>query len=169
MPETIDERVCAEVDGGVVVFLIGMRINRFWKFWKWLPIVRAMPRMLNELDAHPELGMLSARAHFGLRNLVSVQYWQSVEHLQAFAHSLDKTHLPEWQAFNISIGSSGDVGIWHETFVVPRGHYESVYVNMPRYGLGLRGAIHPATGSRASASKRLAGMRSEPVSPADEG
>jgi hypothetical protein len=157
MPQTINERVCAEVDGDVVVFLIGMRINKLWKFWKWLPVVRAMPRMLRELGAHPEYGMLSARAHFGLRNLVSVQYWKSASHLQEFAHASDKTHLPEWRAFNKGIGSSGDVGIWHETYVVPRGQYESVYVNMPRYGLGLKGELHPATGSRASASKRLRG------------
>ncbi len=156
MPELIKERVCAEVEGDVVVFLIGMRINKLWKVWKWLPIAVAMPRMLRELAAHPELGLLSARGHFGLRNLMFLQYWRSAEHLQAYAHSSNKTHLPAWQAFNRSVGSNGDVGIWHETYVVPAGHSESVYVNMPRYGLGLAGAVFPAKGHRASASKRLA-------------
>jgi Domain of unknown function (DUF4188) len=156
MPELIQERMCAEVDGDVIVFLIGVRINKLWKFWKWLPVMRAMPKMLAELAAHPELGLLSARAHLGLRNSMSVQYWKSAGHLQAFAHSSDNSHLPEWQAFNKHIGSNGDVGIWHETYVVPRGHLESVYVNMPRYGLGLVGSLHPAKGSRATAAKRLA-------------
>jgi hypothetical protein len=158
LPELIEERVCAEVDGEVVVFLIGMRINKLWKFWKWLPVAGAMPRMLKELAANPDLGMLSARGHFGLRNLMVLQYWKSAEHLQAFAHSPNKAHLPAWQAFNKNIGSGGDVGIWHETFVVPAGHAESLYVNMPRYGLGLAGAIFPAKGARATAAKRLAGM-----------
>lgn len=156
MPELVTERVCAEVEGEVVVFLIGMRINKLWKVWKWVPVVVAMPRMLKELAAHPELGMLSARPLFGLRNLSVLQYWKSAEHLQAYARASNQTHLPAWQAFNRTIGTDGDVGIWHETYVVPQGHAESVYVNMPRYGLGLAGTLFPAKGQRATASKRLA-------------
>jgi len=156
MPELVTERVCAEVEGEVVVFLIGMRINKLWKVWKWVPVVVAMPRMLKELAAHPELGMLSARPLFGLRNLSVIQYWKSAEHLQAYARASNQTHLPAWQAFNRTIGTDGDVGIWHETYVVPQGHAESVYVNMPRYGLGLAGTLFPAKGQRATASKRLA-------------
>lgn len=30
----------------IVVFPIGVRINRAWKLQKWLPAFRAMPRML---------------------------------------------------------------------------------------------------------------------------
>ena len=156
MPELVTERVCAEVEGEFVVFLIGMRINKLWKVWKWLPVFIAMPNILKELDAHPELGVLSARGHFGLRNFMILQYWKSAEHLQAYAHASDKVHLPAWQAFNRKVGTGGDVGIWHETYVVPQGHAESVYVNMPRYGLGLAGTLFPAKGQRASASKRLA-------------
>jgi hypothetical protein len=138
-----------------VVFLIGMPINKLWKFWKWLPVVRAMPRMLKELAMDPELGMLCARGHFGLRNLMVIQYWKSAAHLQAFAHSSSRAHLPAWQAFNKNVGSEGDVGIWHETYVVPKGRSESVYVNMPRFGLGLAGSIFPAKGARATATRRL--------------
>jgi len=155
MTELIAERVCAEVDEEIVVFLIGMRINKLWKVWKWLPVINAMATMLKELAAHPELGLLSARGNFGLRNLSSVQYWKSAAHLQAFAHSSDKPHLPAWRAFNRSVGTDGDVGIWHETYVVPRGNLESIYLNMPRYGLGLAGTLFPAKAHRASAAKRL--------------
>ncbi len=160
MQELIKERVCAEVEGEVVVFLIGMRINKPWKVWKWLPVVGAMPRMIRELEADPALGLLSARGLLGLRNLAFIQYWKSASHLQAYAHAAQHAHLPAWQAFNKSIGTSGDIGIWHETYVVPSGHYESVYVNMPRYGLGLAGNVFPAKGTRASAAKRLAGVNS---------
>jgi fumigallin biosynthesis monooxygenase-like protein len=159
MAELVNERICAEVEGEIVVFLIGIRINRLWKVWRWFPVMAAMPRMLQELAAHPELGMLSARGHFGLRNQMVLQYWKSAEHLRAYAHAAGKAHLPAWQAFNRRIGTDGDVGIWHETYVVPKGHAESVYVNMPRYGLGLAGALFPAKGERATASKRLAGVR----------
>ena len=160
MSEIIKDRVCAEVAGGVVIFLIGMRINKPWKFWQWFPVFTAMPRMLAELNRQSELGLLSSRGHFGLRNFMILQYWKSAQHLQAFAHSTNNAHLPAWQAFNRQIGNSGDVGIWHETYVVPEGYVESVYVNMPRYGLGLAGAVFPAKGSRATAAKRLSGMKS---------
>lgn len=159
MSEIIRERVCAEVEGEIVIFLIGIRINRPWKFWKWLSVFTAMPKMLKELAAHPELGMLSARTHVGLRNAMVLQYWKSAEHLEAFAQATTHSHLPAWQAFNQNIGSNGDVGIWHETYVVPQGHAESVYVNMPRYGLGLVASVFPAKGPRATAGKRLAGRK----------
>ncbi len=153
MPDLITERVCAEIDGDIVVFLIGVRINKLWKIWKWLPVMRAMPRMLAELAAHPDLGLLSTRAHFGLRGATMIQYWKSAAHLQAYAHA--GTHLPAWQAFNRSVGTSGDVGIWHETYIVPPGYREAIYVNMPRYGFGLAGTLFPAKGDRATAAKRL--------------
>jgi len=158
MDDVINERVCAEVEEQVVVFLIGMRINKLWKVWAWWPVLMAMPRMLEELAAHPELGLLGARGQYGLRNLSVLQYWKSAEHLQAYAHSRDNVHLPAWQSFNKKVGTRGDVGIWHETYVVPSSHAESVYVNMPRYGLGMAGKVFPAKGNRATAAKRLAGM-----------
>ena len=159
MADLITERVCADPEGEIVVFLIGMRLNRLWKFWKWFPVLQAMPKMLAELDAHKELGLLSVRPHFGLRNLWVLQYWKSAAHLHAYAHAQDKVHLPAWQAFNRTIGTSGDVGIWHETYVVPAGNLESIYVNMPRFGLGLAAELFPAKGARASAARRLAAMQ----------
>lgn len=34
MAKIIDKRMCAEIDGEFVVFLIGARINKPWKVWK---------------------------------------------------------------------------------------------------------------------------------------
>ena len=44
MAKIIAERMTAQIEDEVVVFLIGMRINRVWKLHKWLPVARAMPR-----------------------------------------------------------------------------------------------------------------------------
>jgi hypothetical protein len=74
-------RMTAEMDGDFVVFLIGMRINRPWKVHKWLPVMIAMPRMLKELYAHPELGFLG---HTGTLGTI-MQYWRSFEALDAYA------------------------------------------------------------------------------------
>ncbi len=61
----IKERVCAEIEGEFVVFLIGMRINRWWKPWAWGPVATAMPKMLIELAEQPDLGLMHARSHLG--------------------------------------------------------------------------------------------------------
>lgn len=165
MTELIAERVCAEADGEIVLFLIGMRINKPWKVWKWLPVMTAMSGMLRELATHPELGLLHSRGNFGLRNMSLLQYWKSAAHLRNFAAAADKTHLPAWQAFNRRVGTGGDVGIWHETYVVPRGNMESIYLNMPRHGLGLVGTLFPAKGQRASAAKRMTSLGSSTAPP----
>jgi hypothetical protein len=150
-----ERRVCAEVEGGFVLFLIGMRINKPWKFWKWGPIAAAMPRMLIELARQPELGLLHARTHFNFPNIMVVQYWRDFDALEAYAKARDHAHLPAWQAFNKAIGSNGDVGIWHETYVIGPGQYENIYNNMPPYGLGAVGTIVDAVGGRQAARQRV--------------
>ena len=155
MAKIIKQRMAAEMDGGFVVFLIGMRINKPWKIWQWWPVATAMPRMIIELYKKPELGMLHAQTLFAFPNIMVTQYWRSFEALEAYAKAPDKAHLPAWQAFNKAIGSHGDVGIWHETYVIAPGQYENVYNNMPAWGLGVAGTLHEAKGPRASAAKRL--------------
>ena len=155
MTDIIAKRVCAEMDGDFVVFLIGMRVNKPWKFWKWWPVAMAMPRMLIELAKTPDLGLLHAYTLPGFPVITVVQYWRSFEALEAYAKSREAAHLPAWQAFNKSIGSNGDVGIWHETFIVQKGAYESVYNNMPAHGLGRAGRLVDAVGGRQQARARL--------------
>ena len=157
MAKTIDRRVCAEMDGGFVVFLIGMRINKPWKIWRWLPVAAAMGRMLTELAKHPEMGLLQVESQFSFPNLTATQYWKSFEALEAYAKARDNAHLPAWQAFNRAVASNGDVGIWHETYVIEPGKYENIYNNMPAYGLGAVGRIVDAVGARQEARQRVKG------------
>jgi Domain of unknown function (DUF4188) len=153
--EVIKDRMCAQTDGEAVVFLIGMRINKPWKIHKWLPIVMAMPRMLRELGQNPDLGFLGAHTWFA-RTVIVLQYWRSVEDLQAYAKNRDRAHLPAWAAFNRAVGKNGDVGIWHETYRVREGDYETIYANMPPFGLGKATKLATATGRRESAAGRIA-------------
>lgn len=162
MAAVIDRRVTAEIEGDFVVFLIGMRINRLWKPHRWLPVLLAMPRMVRELEARPEAGLLGADYYLGSpRRPMLVQYWRSFEHLESYARSRDARHWPAWVAFNRRVGSGGDVGIWHESYLVPAGGYDSVYNNMPPSGLGAATRLVPAAGRRATAAGR-AGRREEP-------
>lgn len=115
MSNIVKGRMTAELDREIVVFLIGMRINSLWKVHQWWPVARAMPRMIRELSAQPELGFLHAEQWFG-RTTIMVQYWQSFDHLETYAKNRDHVHLPAWAAFNRHVGNNGDVGIWHETY-----------------------------------------------------
>ncbi|MEO1027471.1 MAG: DUF4188 domain-containing protein [Pseudomonadota bacterium] len=155
MAKILHEYQTARIEGDFVVFLIGMRINKFWKFWKWMPIAAAMPRMLVQLAKRPELGLLHARTHAGIRNIMVVQYWESFEKLHAFSRDPELSHIPAWQAFNKAVKNNGDVGIWHETYLIRSGEYECIYGNMPRYGLGQAGDLVSAKGHLRHAKDRL--------------
>ncbi len=148
------ERLCARIEGDFVVFLIGMRVNRLWAIHRWLPVARAMPRMIEELVANPDLGFLGSESWFG-RTVVMVQYWRSTEQLMAYATDKAAAHLPAWRDFNRRVGTDGSVGVFHETFPISAGGYETVYVNMPLFGLGKVAQAVPAEGRRKRAQDRL--------------
>lgn len=151
MAKTINKRMTVAFEGDFVVFIIGMRVNRFWKVNKWLPVMLAMPKMLKELSEKPESGFLGYRRSGG----TFFQYWRSFEHLEAYAKDRDGLHYPAWKAFNTKIKSNGDVGIWHETYKIRAGEYECIYNNMPPFGLGEIGELVAAVGRRESASQRI--------------
>ena len=113
-----------------------------------------MGRMQAELRAHPELGFLGEESWLG-RTTIMVTYWRSMEHLMGYAKSKTHVHLPAWKAFNQTVGTSGDIGIWHETYRARAGDYEGVYVNMPPFGLGKAGTAVNAEGALATAAGRL--------------
>ena len=74
--------------------------------------------MLKELAANPESGYLGSFSG----SKVIVQYWRSFEALEAYARNQDQEHWPAWVAFNKRMAKSrGDVGIWHETYLVRAG------------------------------------------------
>jgi hypothetical protein len=159
-------RHSATLDGDFVVFLIGMRINRPLRVRRWWPVFSAMPRMVKELEQRPELGLLKASYGFMFGCPALVQYWRSFEQLERYARDADRLHLPAWKAFNRAVRDSGDVGIWHETYKVRAGEYETVYGNMPPIGLGAVGDLEPVGSSARSAAVRI-GARADDVPPVE--
>ncbi|HEX3541976.1 MAG TPA: DUF4188 domain-containing protein [Acidimicrobiales bacterium] len=159
-------RYTADHDGEIVVFLIGMRVNRIWKVKKWLPTAAAMGPMLRELAAHPEKGLLGAEPFLGGRTIMLVTYWRSFDDLERFARNPDDPHLPAWRAFNRRVGTSGDVGVFHETFVVPTQSSESIYANMPVFGLAKATASVPIGRKGQAARFRIGSAKlDEPAEP----
>ncbi|WP_078630119.1 DUF4188 domain-containing protein [Streptomyces sp. NRRL WC-3744] len=119
--------------------LIGMRVNRFRAVRLWLPVMLAMLRMLRELEKDPGRGLLAkVLLTASPRTYYVVQYWESKEKLYAYATAPDAFHHKAWAAVNRKERSGrlrGQVGIWHETYVVPEGSYEAIYGDMPAFGL----------------------------------
>jgi hypothetical protein len=157
-------RMTHEHDGPIGVFLIGMRFNRLHRPDHWIPVFTAMPAMLAELYRNraaaargeaEDLGFLGARTLFGGKGVTTIQYWRSVEDIYRYASAPSHEHRPAWTAFNARARTAeGTVGIWHETYAVPAGAHESVYVGMPVTGLA------EATGSVPVPSrKRYAALR----------
>ncbi len=159
MPEILAKRITAKLEQPVVVFLIGMRLNKPFALKKWRPIINAFPQMVRTLQAHPETGMLHAEQFFRLWPLVTcmVSYWQTYEQLEAFAHSKDEIHFAAWRDFNKAVGTGGEVGIWHETYTITPGQYEGIYVNMPIFGMA--GATMPIDLGVGAQSGRDRGIR----------
>jgi Domain of unknown function (DUF4188) len=146
-------RFTADVSGEeIVVFIIGMRVNKPWKLTKWLPVFVAMPKMLKYLSLHPDKGLLGYRQ--GATFIV--QYWRSFEDLERFARDRDDPHLEPWRRYVRHVGTSGDVGVWHETFRTKVADIETIYANMPTAGLAkFTGGAVPVSAKGHSAAKRI--------------
>ena len=160
MASIIDRRATAHIQGDFVVFLIGMRINKLWKPHKWLPSLRTMPKILKELEAAPAEHGFLGYTNLGLLSLI--QYWRSFDHLEAYARARDKQHWPAWLEFNrLMKDSRGDVGIWHETYLIRAGEYENIYSGMPLMGLAKAARLANVSGDAETARGRLGAVADE--------
>lgn len=154
-------RMTHDYEGELVVFLIGMRINRLWRPDLWWPVFQAMPGMLRELMTDPESGLMGYRLTVGRGGPLLVQYWNSHELLYAYASNPNAEHRPAWTRFNRMIRKvPGAVGIWHETYVVDRA--ESIYSGMPASGLAAATSAVPVARRGDTARERL-GRRAREV------
>lgn len=155
MAKIFNGRYTAKTGEDFVVFLIGMRINKLWRFDKWLPVANAMTPMLTTLYTHPEKGFLHGEFFWNFSGPALIQYWRSFEDLEKFAREPSDPHLEAWKKFNKAVGADGSVGIWHETYAIAPDKYECVYGNMPAFGLAKALEHVPATGTRETARLRL--------------
>jgi hypothetical protein len=155
MARVIKGRMTADLDGDFVVFLIGMRINKPWKLHKWLPIARAMGPMLRVLSRRKDLGLLGFTSWVSPNGPLLVQYWRSSEQLERFARDSSLPHFAAWREYNRRVGTDGDVGVWHETYQVSAGRYETIYANMPMLGLMSVGTGVPVGRRGDTAAERI--------------
>jgi hypothetical protein len=123
--------------------------------------------MIVELCRDPSLGLLARPSTFmSGRVFLLVQYWRSFEDLERFARAPQGSHLEAWRNFNRRIRDNGSVGIFHETYRVPAGAVETVYSNMPVFGLAAATGHAPVRAGRHSAAARL-GVRPDGDAPVE--
>jgi hypothetical protein len=170
-------RMTAEIEGDFAVFMTGMRVNNILKVHKWLPMYRAMKSVLTDLFTDQEAsGALGAHAYFGNRGAMLIAYFRSIEHLERFANDNEQAHSRALRDYFRRMKDNTAVGIWHESYVVHDGEYESVYHNMPGpTGLaaatscvpvqkrGNHAAARRATGARAAAARSAEPAAASPV------
>lgn len=158
MSKVLRGRHTADVDRDFVVFMIGMRVNKWWLVHKWLPVAVAMPKMLMVLGRDKSLGMLGAESFFRLFPLTTtmISYWESFDHLEKFATDQTLPHAPAWANYMRSVGNNGSVGTYHETYRVSRSECESIYSNMPKFGLAAAFHHTPVSKEKNAARNRFA-------------
>ncbi|WP_394552059.1 DUF4188 domain-containing protein [Agromyces sp. MMS24-JH15] len=155
MSKVIEGRMTHRYDGELVVFHIGMQINRWWRPDLWWPAFVAMPRMLRELSLEQDSGLLGYQLLVGSGGPYIVQYWASIETLYAYAANPAQEHRPAWTAFNKAARRvPGAVGVWHETFLVERA--ESVFVSTKPMGLPKATDLVPVGSNHDRARDRFA-------------
>jgi len=149
-------RYTAKLDKPLVLFLIGARINKILAFREIAWFASTMPKMLKELQAKPDAGMLWYRQYVSPPVILVQQYWRSFDRLLAYAHDKDGHHFPMWAKFNKRLANNPAIGIWHETYLVEPGKFECIYGHMPLFGLAAASDHVKAEGRLAAAKDRFA-------------
>ena len=63
--------------------------------------------------------------------------------------------LPALEFQNSKLNITPDIGIWHETYSVRAGEYESIYLNMPEFGLSRAGRMVDPGRARMTMMQRM--------------
>lgn len=150
MKKVVAGRHRASIEGDFVVFIIGARVNKKLRAIKALRSIGGMQKMLKYLGEHPEKGLLG----YETAGFTIIQYWRSFEDLERFAKDTDDPHLEAWRRYLRMVNKTGEAGIWHETFLVRAGEYETIYNNVPLRGLAKASTLVPVA-EASSARDRM--------------
>jgi hypothetical protein len=159
------ERVTHAYEGPLAVFLIGLRVHQPWRWRVVGQAVRAMPRMIAELEANraaaargevESLGYLGSRSTVHLTGTTMIQWWRSVDDIYAYASAAAHEHRPAWLEFySVARSAPRAVTIWHETYAVTPGGTESLYPGGRPFGLGAVAGTVPVARRGEGARERM--------------
>ncbi|RKK07031.1 hypothetical protein BFJ65_g18198 [Fusarium oxysporum f. sp. cepae] len=75
-----------------------------------------------------------------------VGYFKDVSYLHKFAHGA--SHRNGWKWWNSIVKDNPHLGIMHEVYMVPKKHWESIYINYHRTGLAATNVAIPASAEK---------------------
>ena len=135
--DVITGRWVADPPPGITLVLFGLRVNRWARVWSWLPLVRALRRMLAGAEASPDdSGLLWASSWRDGRTFTVLSYWRDMEIAMGWAQDARFRHVSVWRRYNRGrVGDSGDVGLWHEVIEIDPERLHTIYRDMDRRGL----------------------------------
>ena len=149
-------RAVAMVPEGVselVLLRMGLRALK-WTAWGHIKrlaneVERASARAITE-----KAGLLhSERVRFEGRHLGFLQYWSGFDALEAWARR--EPHSAWWRSAVERMRSRGDIGVYHEAYIVARDGAESIYMNCPPTGLSAFGILKEPVGPLTTSRDRL--------------
>lgn len=130
----------------ITLFLSGFKVNRPWKFHRRFYLFRLLRQVNRELEACDDIGFLGQQVWRGNPD-ISIQYWRSYAELVSFARDKHATHFPAWLKFNEYVAQNGDIGLWHEIYVIQADQMEGLYRNIEPLGLGRFVGTDPMRGN----------------------
>ncbi|KAF2798009.1 hypothetical protein K505DRAFT_322174 [Melanomma pulvis-pyrius CBS 109.77] len=149
----IDEREGPREESGVVMFVLGARMNH--PFGKLAPGMAEVGVSFENMWVEAEKNRLKWGYLGRTATLVDtsdsngttwiwLSYWSNVKGLQAFSTSA--AHLVGQMGHEA--GKYPYAGILHETYYAPKGNWEPIYVDMPPWGLGTAKFMSEKEGDR---------------------
>jgi len=92
-------------------------------------------KLVKDLNERPkENGYLGGSLQQGENGLSIIGYFESMEELHAFAHA--PMHREAWNWWNKNVKDMPHLGVYHEAYDIPANHWEAVYLQTPKLGLG---------------------------------
>ncbi|MCJ1391814.1 hypothetical protein MMC18_004681 [Xylographa bjoerkii] len=158
----------APPQSNMVLFVVGARSNH--ALGRSAPIFKEMGKyffaMWEEAEANREqygyLGktfpLISTELASG-NVMITLSYWKSIEHLHAFARG--PAHRKGWDWLNKVARHDQSLGIMHEVYSAPYGHWENVYANFRPFGFAQTKYLVPSGKEGSDGATELVGARIE--------
>jgi hypothetical protein len=135
VPDVFRGRYQAQFDAPLVVFGIGMRINRPLAVHRWLKPTINTVRNWWHVQHYPPEGYLNGYLYVYAFGVGMTQYWRDFDALEAYSHDTTQPHVAAWRQLARLTKNDQTFGYWHETYVVTPDNSETIYGSMPRFGL----------------------------------
>ena len=132
---------------------LGLQVRRLSALWYVAALGRAIDRSAAEAIATGAGLLRSERFSMGRRHFGALQYWRSFDELDAWSHRTP--HLDWWRGAVERMRTRGDIGVYHETFLVARDRLESISLNCDPAGLAAFGTRAEPTGPQTTSRGRL--------------